>query len=142
MQVTFTHNTSFTDINTYPSGTPNSSKDTGLGAVVHVINAEALHGVLLQVRVVEPVANRTVGLFRVPQVGAPMFDMTIPAVVENLTDYVVFAYADANGNQVYENPAVGPDLGWRLTGTAGAGGLEVTLDASSVSTAKYDVGAP
>ncbi|MDP9149298.1 MAG: hypothetical protein M3O36_05065 [Myxococcota bacterium] len=142
VQVTFTHNTSFTDINTYPSGTPNISRDTGLGAVIHVINADALHGVLLQVRVVEPVANRTVGLFRVPQVGPPLFDMIIPGVVENLSDYVVYAYADANGNGVYDNPAVGPDLGWRLTGTAGGGGLEVTLDALTTSAAKYDVGAP
>ncbi len=142
VQVTFTHNTLFTDINQYPSGTPNPVR-LGLDAVVHVINADALHGDLVQVRVADTVANRTVGLFRVPQIAQAAFDLTIPGIVEVATDYVVFVYVDANANSVYDNPAAGlGDLGWSLPVTSTAAGLDVTLDATTVASAKVDVGAP
>ena len=143
VQVTFTHNTSFTEINDYPSGTPNPPTDTMLGATIHVIGASAIQGVLIQVRVVDPGANRTVGLYRVPQIAATSFDMTIPGVVEEPNQYDVLVYVDANGNGKYDNPAMGAgDLGWSLLGAADSTGLNVTLDAQSTTGANTDVGEP
>jgi len=143
VQVTFTHNTSFTEINDYPSGTPNPSKDTGLGASLHVMNAQGLQGDLIQMRVVDAGANRVVALFRVPKISDPVFDMKVPGVVEVGVDYHVLVYVDANGNGNYDDPATGSgDLGWKLIGTAGTAGLNVTLDAAQVGVAKEDVGAP
>jgi hypothetical protein len=155
VQVTFTHNTSFTDINSYPSGTTNPAHDTGLGATIHVINAGAFQGKLIQARVVEQATNRTVGMFRVPQITAAVFDMTIPGVVETLSQYNVLIYVDANGNGIYDNPAAPvepsaePDFGWNISGTAstpagdgGTTGLELTFDPSVALPSNVDVGAP
>jgi hypothetical protein len=143
VQVTFTHNTSFTDIDTYPSGTRNPSKDTGLGATIHIINAQGLQGDLMQARVVDTGANRTVALDRMPKMVQPTFDLKVPGVVEEGVIYNVLVYVDANGNGNYDNPATGGgDLGWSVTGTADTTGLNVTLDAAQVGIAKVDVGAP
>lgn len=143
VQVTFTHNTSFTDINTYPSGTPNPPKDTTLDATVHVTGASALQGNLIQVRIVDTGSNRTVGLYRIPQITQSSFSMKVPGMVENGADYDVLVYVDANGNGKYDNPSTGGgDLGWSLVGTADVNGLDVSLDAETPTGANTDVGAP
>jgi hypothetical protein len=143
VQVTFTHNTSFTEINDYPSGTPNVPHDTGLGATLHVSNAQAELGGLLQVRIVDTGANRTVALFRLPRITQPAFELNIPGVVENGVDYSALVYVDANKNGSYDNPANGSgDLGWSVNGAADATGLSVGLDAATTDVAKVDVGAP
>jgi hypothetical protein len=144
VQVTFTHNTSFTPIEDYPSGTLNPPKDTMLGATVQVRGADALQGHLIQVRIVDAGGtNHTVGLFRVPQISAAVFDMSIPGVVENGAVYNALVYVDANGNGIYDNPASGlGDLGWSKVGTADATGLTVIVDAQNTSAANVDVGAP
>ncbi len=136
VQVTFTHNTSFTDINNDVTGTRNPPTDSGLGATIHVVNAGSLMGVLVQALVIEPITKRTVGLFRLPKVTQASFDMTIPGIVEELTDYKVTIFADANGNGVYDNPATAGagDLGWSLEGTSG------TVDAGSFAAAMGDGG--
>jgi hypothetical protein len=143
IQVTFTHNTSFTDINQYPSGTPNPPRDTGLGATVHVSNAGALQGKLIQVRILDTDANHTVGLFRVPQIAQAAFDLTIPGVVESGGAYAALVYVDANGNGTYDNPAMqAGDLGWSVPGIADDTGFTVSLNAQTTETATADVGAP
>jgi hypothetical protein len=144
VQVTFTHNTSFTEINQYPSGTPNPPRDTTLGATVQVRGADALQGRLIQVRIIDAGGtNHTVGLFRVPQIGAAAFDMSIPGVVEMGGVYNALVYVDANNNGIYDNPALGlGDLGWSKVGTADATGLTVILDAANTTAANVDVGAP
>jgi hypothetical protein len=144
VQVTFTHNTSFTHIEEYPSGTLNPPHDTMLGATVQVRGADALQGRLIQVRIVDAGGtNHTVGLFRVPAISAAAFDMSIPGVVENLGVYNALVYVDANGNGIYDNPASGlGDLGWSKVGTADTTGLTVILDVQNTATANVDVGAP
>jgi hypothetical protein len=144
VQVTFTHNTSFTPIEDYPSGTPNAPRDTTLGATVQVRGADGLQGRLIQVRIVDAGGtNHTVGLFRVPQITGAAFNMSIPGVVENMQDYNVLIYVDANNNGIYDNPALGlGDLGWSKVGTADTTGLTVILDAQNTTAATVDVGAP
>jgi hypothetical protein len=143
VQVTFTHNTSFTEINDYPSGTPNVPHDTGLGATIRVSNAQSVLGALLQVRIVDTGANRTVGLFRLPRITQPAFELQIPGVVENGVDYSALVYVDANKNGSYDDPAMGAgDLGWSVSGAADATGLTVSLDAATIEVAKVDVGPP
>jgi hypothetical protein len=143
VQVVFTHNTTFTDINSFPSGTLNPSHDTMLGTTIHVINADTVVGDLIQVRIVDSGTNHAVGLFRVPQMASAMFDLNIPGVVESANDYFAFVYVDANGNSMYDNPAMpGGDLGWKLSGTANDSGLSVTLDVKNSQPSNVDVGAP
>jgi hypothetical protein len=144
IQVVFTHNTSFTDINTFPSGTPNPPKDKGLGVIVHVTNADALQNDLIQVRILDTGANQTVGLVRLPKISQPAFDLKIPGVVENGADYSALVYVDANGNSMYDNPAASApgDLGWSLPGTADTTGLNINLNAQTTNVANVDVGAP
>jgi len=143
VQVTFTHNTSFTHIEQYPSGTPNMPMDLGLGASVVVHNADALQDHLIQVRIVDTGANRTVGLYRVPKINSAEFTMSIPGIVEIGAIYNALVYVDANRNAMYDNPATGAgDLGWSLIGTADATGLAMSLDAHNTGAANVDVGAP
>jgi len=143
IQVTFTHNTSFTDIDQYPSGTPNKSKDTGLGAKVHVTGADTLHGKLLQIRVAETTTKHVVALYRINAMDAPAFDIAVPGCVDTGVDYNVDVYVDANGNGVYDDPSTGAgDLGWRIPVTSDAAGLAATIDATTTATANVDVGAP
>jgi hypothetical protein len=143
VQVTFTHNTTFTEIDTFPSGTPNKAKDTGLGATLHVTSAGAVFGDLMQVRIVDTGANHTRALMRVPAITLPSFNMTIPGVVEPLTDYVANVYIDANNNGTYDNPATNAgDLGWTIPGTADGTGLNINLDLQTARPSNIDVGAP
>jgi hypothetical protein len=143
VQVTFTHNTSFTEINQYPSGTPNVPHDTGLAATIHVVNATDLQGDLIQVRVADTGGNRTIGVYRLPQIIESTFDLSIPGVVESGADYEAFLYVDANGNGAYDNPATkSGDLGWSVSGTADATGLHMNIDAADIGSGNVDVGAP
>ncbi|MBV9947811.1 MAG: hypothetical protein JOZ69_13230 [Myxococcales bacterium] len=151
IQVVFTHNTSFTDIDRWPSDNPtaNPSKPIGGDAVINVTNATDVEWDLIQVRVVDKTTGHSVGLFRVPQISAPAFTMTIPGVAEPAADFDVLVYVDSNGNTTYDDPSAttpgpsGQDLGWRLSGTADATGLlNVTADLSQTASGKVDVGSP
>jgi hypothetical protein len=142
-QVTFTHNTFFTDIDTYPSGTPNKSKDTGLAATVSVTNAGPLQNDLIQVRIVSTDANRAVGMYRIPKMTQATFAMQVPGCIEVGNDYNVYVYVDANGNGAYDDPSKSAgDLGWKLSATGDASGLNVSVDLQMTAGAKVDVGAP
>jgi len=143
VQVQFTHNTSFTPIEDYPSGTLNPPHDTGLPAAIHVAGAASLQGNLIQVRILDSMGNRTVGLYRLPQMAADTFDMGIPGAVESGADYTALVYVDANGNGVYDNPATkSGDLGWNIAGTADDSGLNVVVNAQDTASANVDVGQP
>jgi hypothetical protein len=140
-QVTFTHNTFFTDIDTFPSGTPNKPTDTGLGATIHVVNADGLQNDLIQVRVVATDGSRTVGMYRVPQMTQTTFDLSIPGCIEVGNDYNVLVFVDANADGKYEDPSKpGGDLGWSLPATADATGLNVTANLQQTAAAIIDVG--
>jgi hypothetical protein len=143
VQVVFTHNTSFTDIDQYPFGTHAVAQDTSLGATVHVVNASAFMNDLIQICVIDPGIGRTVGLFRVPQITQAAFDMKIPGVVEFPNDYEVTVYVDSNANGAYDLPGTPQgDIGWKLPASADASGLALTVDLSATNHMPVDVGAP
>ena len=141
VQVTFTHSTSFTDIDQYPSGTPNKAKDTGLPATVHLTALDAVSGKTLEVRVAEKDTGHVVALARVPAIGQPTLDLVIPGVVDVGVDYQIGLYIDANGNGVYDDPATdGGDWGCRMDASSTDTGLSATMDATADK--KVDVGRP
>jgi hypothetical protein len=143
IQVNFVHNTSFTDINQYPSGTPNPAKDTGLSAAIHVVGANELTGQMFQVRVAEATTQHVVALFRLPVIASVTFDAIVPGCVDTGVDYIVEAYVDANGNGTYDNPATGAgDYGWRVAATSNNQGLSASVDISDLPSGKVDVGPP
>ncbi|MGZ3421597.1 MAG: hypothetical protein ACXVEF_41165 [Polyangiales bacterium] len=138
VQVTFTHSTSFTDIDQYPSGTPNKAKDTGLGAKVHVTSLPI--GRMIEARVAEKDTKHVVGLMRIPSATAATLDLVIPGVVDVGVDYEVDLYVDANGNGTYDDPQSG-DWGIRTGASSTETGLAVTIDAAA-SPHDTDVGRP
>jgi hypothetical protein len=136
VQVTFTHSTSFTDIDQYPSGTPNKAKDTGLGAKIHLASLGSMPGKMIEVRVAEKETKHVVGLMRIPSVSASTLDLNIPGVVDVGVDYDVDLYCDANGNGTYDDPAQGGDWGIRAGSSSTETGLAVNID---VATAPHDI---
>jgi len=141
IQVRFLHNTSFTDINQFPSGTANKARDTGLGAVVHVRGLGALQGKMAQIRIVDRGSHHVVATYRVPEIHGDTFDAKVEGCLEQGTDYDIDLYVDSNGNGTYEDPSKeGGDLGFRAGGTCDEAGLETALEAGGEG--KIDVGEP
>jgi hypothetical protein len=142
VQVTFTHSTSFTDIDQYPSGKPNKSKDTGLGAALKLKSLGAANGRMLEVRIAEKETKHVVGLMRVHQIAKDELDLSIPGVVDVGVDYDVDVYVDANGNGAYDDPSKDQgDWGMRAEAASTESGLAVTLDTLELPH-NLDVGRP
>ncbi len=142
VQVMFTHSTSFTDIDSYPSGTPNKTKDTGLPAKVHLASLQGVAGKMLELRVAEKDTRHVVGLARFPAVSATTLDVTIPGVVDVSVDYEVDVYVDTNDNGVYDDPSKpAGDWGCRFGGSSTDTGLSLSADMSATVN-EVDVGKP
>jgi len=142
VQVTFTHSTSFTDIDSYPSGTPNKARDTGLPAVVRLTSLVEFDGKMLEVRVAEKETKHVVGLGRVARLTTPTLEFDIPGVVDVGVDYEVDVYIDENGNGGYDDPSKsGGDWGCRVAASSTETGLLMTMDALAADW-KVDVGKP
>ena len=134
VQVIFTHNKLFTDINEW-EGKPNPPKDTGADVRVRFSASKMAEftGKLLQVRVSEVNSGHVVALYRNPEIPSTDFEGRIPGAVELGDAYLVDVYIDANGNGTYESPTsvqAGVDRVWRFpmnaatVGSGGAGGSE------------------
>lgn len=140
VQVTFTHSTSFTNIDDYPSGKPNKAKDTGLGAVVKLASLQQASGKMLEVRVAEKDTKHVVGLIRIPNVSSPTLELKIPGVVDVGVDYQVDVYIDDNANGTYDDPSkAGGDWGIRGEASSTEAGLTHAIDVASAPHA-IDVG--
>ena len=131
--VTFVHSTTFTNVDQYPSGTPNKPQDTGLGARVHVTGLDALLGRAVEVRVKEKRTRHTVALYRSMRIDAPVLDAVVSGCVDISTEYDVDLWVDAN-----------EDRGWRVSATSTEQGLDASIDLASATAeaANVDVGAP
>jgi len=142
--VTFVHSTTFTNIDQYPSGTPNPAQDTGLAARVHVEGLGGFMDKTAEVRVADKRTRHVVALYRTMRVDAPVLDAVIPGCVDLETEYDVDVWVDANGNGQYDNPADGPDKGWRIEATSSDKGLDASIDLASPSAGSdtVNVGVP
>jgi hypothetical protein len=143
VQTAFLHNTSFTNIDQYPSGTPNPALDTTLPAEVRIDGLAAFVGKLVELRIADKSSGHVVCLFREESLGAASLDAIVPGCVDVETEYLIDVYVDANGDQKYDDPSVaGGDLGFRIGATSGSGGLRQSFDASDLAQGTVNVGAP
>lgn len=142
--VTFLHSTTFTNVDQYPSGTPNKAQDTGLGARIRVTGLDAYMDRTAEVRVLEKRTRHVVALYRTMRVHDSVLDAVVSGCVDVATEYDVDLWVDANGNGQYDNPADGGDKGVRVTATSTEQGLEASIDLASASAGldTVDVGAP
>jgi hypothetical protein len=130
VQVFFEHNTDFTDLDSWPNpGQHNPPQDTGLAARVR-FDAQSMapwRGKLVQLRVAEASSGHVVGLYRNPQIPSEDFVADLQGVLDPGVDYNLEIYVDANGNGVYDNPALpsaNGDLGWRIAVKATTGATD------------------
>lgn len=141
--VNFVHNTIFTDIDQYPSGTPNKARESGVQARIDFSKMTPYTGKLMQLTVLEKVSGHMVGLYRLPSVQEESFSLIVPGVVDIGVDYRVNIYIDANGNGAYDNPEESEaDRGWRLDATSNADGIRLSFDPTSAPRHSVDVGPP
>jgi len=171
IQIYFVHNPDLVDIDINPI-TGQYNPPTGVGGDVSfsLSGLDKYANDLLELRVYDssftvgttstkgsPTQN--VGLYRFPILspsfgggfkgmpplvrGAGSSFPGIVGVIDQTTNYVVDVYIDANGNGVYDNPAMpNGDLGWRLYLTSDANGnLSIKFDATE-SGGNVDVGPP
>lgn len=143
VQVEFIHNTSFVELNEWPTGTANPARTIGQAAKIHLAGFQNHAGKLVEVRLRDSRTGRTVGFYRWPNLPAqPNAEYVIPGVIDGGEEYDVDLYVDANGNQQYEDPTKpNGDLGFRSRVRSGDTGLDVTVDAEEAG-APVDVGPP
>jgi hypothetical protein len=113
--VTFTHNTSFTDIST-----PSIAEGGDFTINLSLMNPHV--GQLFELRVIDSATGRTVGQYRLETLAAAE-SLEIPGIIVNGRDYRVDFYADLNRDGSYDAPPT--DHAWRRTGTGTASGLAV-----------------
>ena len=146
IEITYVHNTSFTELNNFPTsptGAPNPPRDTGSSATIHFAGMQDYMGKLVQVRVAEMPSGHIAGLYRVPIILKPDFDGIIPGIIDPGVEYRIDVYADANGNGAYDNPAAGAgDHGFRLPAPSDAKGLNFAFNPKTFPERSVDVGAP
>lgn len=141
--VNFVHNTIFTDIDQYPSGTPNKPRESGVQAQIDFSKMTPYIGKFLQLTVLEKVSGHMVGLYRFPSIAEESFTAVLPGIVDIGVDYRVNIYIDANGNGAYDNPeASDADRGWRLDASSDADGIRLSFDPTSAARHSVDVGPP
>jgi hypothetical protein len=136
--VTFLHSTSFTNIDHYPSGTPNPAHDTELGARVRIDGLGTFAGKTVEMRVVDKRTRHVVGLYRTMRAEGPVLDAVVPGCVDIETEYDVDVWADANGNGAYDSPESGVDRGFRVTATSTDKGLDAHIDLASATAEGFD----
>ncbi|RYE94270.1 MAG: hypothetical protein EOO75_02400 [Myxococcales bacterium] len=131
IDVTFSHNTEFIDINR-----DGVAQYIGLDTRIELTGTSALFGRLVEVRLINPLNKHTVGLHRFPQLDASNTSLVIEGMVEPEVDYDLEVYADLNGDGIYQDPT-GPDGdgGWRTTVTATEEGVTASFDLSAPSSA-------
>lgn len=116
LDIQFDHNTSFNYLND-----PTPPQEYGKPALVKFADMAGYKR--LELRVSDAAVKRTVALYRVPQVPAGPFDLTVPGMIESGVPYDVEVYTDdGNGGNVKT---------FRLTVTGDANGLTANFDAKT-----------
>jgi len=124
--VTFSHNTSFTDIGASAASEP--GLPFTFNAVGFTPHLGQLFGLAVyHVSVVSPgVTDRElVGLYRLAAVPSASFTVAIPGIIRAVEDYSVDFFADLSGNEAYDAPPT--DHAWRVDASSDGAGLSVTF---------------
>ena len=90
--VNFAHNTNFTDIKWKYMLTVNFT-----GMTPHV-------GQLLELRVIDDANGTEVGRTRVEKIPSPNFNVSLPVLLSDQSNYTMDFYADENSNGLFDNP--------------------------------------
>ncbi len=117
--LTFVHNTNFTDISSPAVTQAGDFTLNFTGMTPHL-------GQLLELRVIREATNETVGMYRLGAITLPAFTITIPGIIGVGIDYRVDFWADFNNNKLCDAPPT--DHAWRLTGTGGPTGLTMSFN--------------
>ncbi|CAN5917391.1 hypothetical protein BH11MYX4_BH11MYX4_62460 [soil metagenome] len=130
--VTFDHNTSFSVLTS-----PAPPREYGSPATVHLTNMGTFVGKRVEVRIADASSKRVVVLYRVPILGKPTYDVTVPGMIEGGVTYTVEIYTDDGAT-----PA-GAVRAFRVTKQAAADGLDLTFDpVASAASAVTDAQSP
>ena len=113
--VVFDHNTSFTNLNT-----PNPATEFGKPATIHMKAMGPFANKRVEVRIGDASTNRVVGMFRVPLLTQPEFDVLVPGVIEPGVTYAVEIYTD--------NGSAADVRAFRFQQLAAESGLEATFN--------------
>lgn len=121
--VSFAHSTLFTDVGASAPVEPGSPFTLALsGMSPHL--GQALTVAVWKLST-GPLDFELVGLYRVDAIPSAAFSIAIPGIIQPLEDYWVDLHADHDGDGAYDAPPT--DHAWRVSQSAGAGGLDVTF---------------
>jgi hypothetical protein len=141
IEVNFPHNTLFTDINTYPSGTVKPPTDTGFPAQFRLENNKYL-GSFTSINVFNQASNLLVCQYRFRTSSTPTLLGSVPGCVDQVTTYRVEVYIDTNNNSTYDDPSKeGGDWGYSQVLDSDRDRLDFTVDLSQ-PTGKATVSPP
>src|ERR1035437_7142528 len=98
--VNFAHNTNFTDIKWKYNLNVNFT-----GVTPHV-------GQLLELRVTDDLSGTEVGRIRIGQIPSANFNISLPVLLSNHSNYTMDFYADASGNGIFDSPPT--DHAWEI----------------------------
>lgn len=133
--VSFTHDTSFTDVG------PTAANEPGLDFTLDLTGMTPHLGQVLTVAVFkassDPADFELVGVHRLEEVPSAAFSISIPGIVEPLEGYWVDFHADLNGNGRYDAPPT--DHAWRIVRSSTEAGLSLsfTHDTSFTDVSRY-----
>ena len=117
--IDFTHNTMFTDISS-PTFT-----ELGKDFTMNLTAMTPHVGQLYELRVIEKVTSKTVGVYRLGSIASADFTVTIAGIIKDGSEYQIDHYADFNKNGTYDAPST--DHAWRQTETGDANGLTASF---------------
>ena len=141
-QIRFVHDTNFTDINAYPSGTINPAQDSGYGVQVRLEN-NTFTGAVTNVNVFKQASGQLTCQYRFRFSETPTLIANVPGCVEPVSQYRIEVFVDQNKNNTYDEPSKeGGDLGYVAIVESGRDRLEAAFDLSKAAEGKNPVSHP
>lgn len=113
--ITFDHNTSFSVLTN-----PAPPREIGMPATIRLTNMGAFVGKRIELRIADASSKRVVVLYRVPVLGAPTYNFTVPGMIESGVSYTVELYTD--------DGASGSVRAFRIERESGPQGLDADID--------------
>ncbi len=117
--VSFSHNTNFTDISI-----PQYSF-TGGPMILNFQNFTNYIGDLMEIRVIERETGRVVGFYRFNGIPNAVFTAYLPQIIEDDRSYNIDFYVDRNQTKSYDPPP--EDHAWRIETTGSNSGISINF---------------